>query len=140
MFVILPNEYYVKGMIKTKLEFNEKRIREALEDAWSLKTAKQWSPENPANGQCNVTAAVVHDLYGGEILRTRYPTVWHYYNQIDDKRFDFTDSQFSRPNARFEAPEQYDDEVSNWDAAMDGTLQSEYDTLKQALLSKLSNP
>ena len=122
-----------------KLNFDEKRIRDALEDSWSLETAKQWSAENPANGQCNVTAAVVHDLYGGEILRTRYPTVWHYYNRINGTRFDFTDSQFSRPNARFDAPERYDDEVSDWDAAMDGTLQSEYDALKQALISKLTN-
>jgi hypothetical protein len=120
-----------------KLEFDEQRIREALEKAWSPETAKQWSRENPANGQCNVTAAVVHDLYGGEILRTRYPTVWHYYNRINGERVDLTDSQFSRPNARFEAPKSYDDEISDWNAAMDGTLQSEYDALKGALLAQL---
>lgn len=119
-------------------EFDEDRIREALETAWSLETAKQWSPENPANGQCNVTAAVIQDLYGGEILRTRYPTVWHYYNRIDGRRVDLTDSQFSRPGARFEAPGHYDDEVSDRDAAMDGTLQSEYDALKEALLRRLT--
>lgn len=119
-------------------EFDEDRVRKALEKAWSLETAKQWSPENPANGQCNVTAAVIHDLYGGEILRTGYPTVWHYYNRINGQRVDLTDSQFSRPGARFDAPEHYDDEVSHWDAAMDGTLQSEYDSLKQALLQQLT--
>ena len=120
-----------------KLAFDEKHVREALENAWSLETAKQWSSENPANGQCNVTAAVIHDLYGGEILRTRYPTVWHYYNRLNGKRVDLTDSQFSRPDARFDAPSSYDDEISDWDAAMEGTLQSEYDTLKRALLSQL---
>lgn len=119
------------------LKFNESYARAALENAWSLETAKQWSSENPANGQCNVTAAVVYDLYGGEILRTRYPTVWHYYNRINGKRVDLTDSQFSRPDARFDAPEHYDDELSDWDTAMDGTLQSEYDTLKQAFLLQL---
>jgi len=120
------------------LKFSEDQVRSALENSWSQKTAKQWSPENPANGQCNVTAAVVYDLYGGEILRTRYPTVWHYYNRIDGKRLDLTDSQFTRPNARFSAPEVYDDELSNWDDVMDGTLQNEYDNLKQALLLELS--
>ncbi len=118
-------------------EFDEERVREALEQAWSLETAKQWSPENPANGQCNVTAAVIHDLYGGEILRTRYPTVWHYYNRIDGQRLDLTDSQFFRPGARFHAPERYDDELTDRDAAMDGTQLSEYDSLKQALLRLL---
>ena len=39
------------------MNFDEAQVRDALEKAWSLETAKQWSPENPANGQCNVTAA-----------------------------------------------------------------------------------
>ncbi len=121
-----------------KLEFDEAKIRDALENAWSIETAKQWSKENPANGQCNVTAAVVQDLFGGEILRTPYPSVWHYYNRINGKRVDLTDSQFIRPGARFEAPEQYEDQMSTWDDAMDGTLQSEYNSLKEALLSQLA--
>lgn len=120
-----------------KLEFDEMKIRKALEAAWSRETAKQWSEENPANGQCNVTTAVVYDLFGGEILRTPYPEVWHYYNRIDGKRTDLTDSQFTRPGARFEAPAQYKDEMSTRDEAMEGTLQSEYETLKKALLSHL---
>jgi len=117
--------------------FDETRIRKALEGAWSLETAIQWSKENPANGQCNVTAAVVYDLFGGEILRTRYPSFWHYYNRIDGKRVDLTDSQFSRPGARFSAPERYDDDVSDWNAAMDGIKPREYDVLKEALLQRL---
>lgn len=117
--------------------FDEARIREALDNAWSLETAVQWSKENPANGQCNVTAAVIYDLFGGEILRTRYPSFWHYYNRIGGKRVDLTDSQFSRPGARFSAPECYDDDVSDWDAAMDGIKASEYDALRKALLQRL---
>ena len=117
--------------------FDEARIREALDGAWSLETAVQWSKENPANGQCNVTAAVIYDLFGGEILRTRYPSFWHYYNRIDGKSVDLTDSQFSRPGARFRAPERYDDDVSDWDAAMDGIKANEYDALRKALLQRL---
>ena len=78
-------------------QFDEAVVRAALERSWSLDTAQQWSAENPANGQCNVTAAVVYDLFGGEVLRTRYPAVWHYYNRIDGVRCDLTDSQFHRP-------------------------------------------
>lgn len=119
------------------MTFNEDQVRLALEKAWSLDTAKQWSHENPANGQCNVTSAVVHDLFGGEVLRTRIHAVWHYYNQIDGKRCDLTDSQFFRPGARFPAPASYDDELSSRDTAMDGIPQREYDALKEALLEKL---
>lgn len=117
--------------------FDEDRVREALEDSWSIETAVQWSEENPANGQCNVTAVVVHDLFGGDILRTYYPEFWHYYNRIDGKRIDLTDSQFWRPGARFAAPERYDDEISDRDAAMEGIPQREYDVLRKALLRSL---
>ena len=118
-------------------EFDEAMVRTALEHAWSSETATQWSPENPANGQCNVTAAVVHDLFGGEVLRTRVGGVWHYYNRIDGRRSDLTDSQFTRPGARFDPPAAYADELSSRDAAMVGIPQREYDTLRAELLKRL---
>lgn len=121
------------------MKFKELDVRTALEKSWSIKTAKQWSQENPANGQCNVTAAVVFDLFGGEILRTRVPGFWHYYNRIDDHRCDLTDSQFTRPGNRFPLPECYDDHLSDRGTAMDGIPQIEYDTLRTALLEELKS-
>ena len=117
--------------------FNEASVRKALESAWSLESAVQWTPENPANGQCNVTAAVIHEIFGGEILRTRYPEFWHYYNRINGQRVDLTDSQFTRPGARVQAPDRYDDDFSDRQSAMNGIPQSEYDALKEALLRRL---
>lgn len=117
--------------------FDEDRIRRALDKAWSLESAVQWSEQNPANGQCNVTAAVIFDLFGGDILRTRYPEFWHYYNRIDGRRVDLTDSQFIRPGARFAAPERYEDELSDKNAAMDGIPEREYHALRNALLPLL---
>ncbi|MEM1047331.1 MAG: hypothetical protein AAGL24_14325 [Pseudomonadota bacterium] len=121
------------------MHFDETRIREALAKAWSLETAVQWTEENPASGQCNVTTALIFDLFGGEILRTRLPEVWHYYNRIDGERYDLTDSQFTAPGARFAAPEAYDDETSSREAAMQTIPQREYDTLKGALLKHLAD-
>lgn len=120
-----------------KIVFSKKRVLEALEKSWSLETAKQWSQENPANGQCNVTAAVINELFGGEVLKTRLPGTWHYYNRIDGQRYDLTDSQFKRPRARFAAPESYDDITSSNEEAMTGIPQREFDALKAALLSNL---
>ncbi len=125
-------------MTKTAMHFDENQVRDALVKAWSLETAVQWTEENPASGQCNVTAAVIFDLFGGEILRTRLPEVWHYYNRIDGARYDLTDSQFTAPGARFDAPESYDDEASSREAAMRTIPQREYDTLKGALLKHLA--
>ena len=117
--------------------YDEVALRDALQSAWSLETAVQWTPENPASGQCNVTAAVIYDLFGGEILRTRLPEVWHYYNRIDGRRVDFTDSQFSAPGALFSAPERYDDASTTREAALVGIPDREYDTLRNALLAAL---
>ncbi|MEM8688034.1 MAG: hypothetical protein AAGF81_11930 [Pseudomonadota bacterium] len=119
-------------------DYDELTIRKALRQSWSLETAPQWSAENPANGQCNVTAAVIYDLFGGEVLRTRMPGVWHYYNEIGGKRVDFSDSQFTDPGARFAAPDPYQDERSSRDAAMNGIPEREYQALKSALIAGLS--
>jgi hypothetical protein len=46
-------------------------IERAIRDAWSLDTAEEddgWTPENPSRGQCDVTALVVQDLLGGDLL------------------------------------------------------------------------
>ena len=119
------------------MTFDEHPIRAALRAAWSPKTAKQWSAQNPANGQCNVTAAVIHDLFGGEVLRTPVPGFWHYYNRIDGQRFDLTDSQFTDPGARFEQPD-YIDEPSSVKAALATIPDREYQALMQALKRELA--
>ncbi len=119
------------------LKFDEAAVRAALKVAWSVETAVQWTKENPASGQCNVTAAVVHDLFGGAILRTQLPGVLHYYNQFAGQRVDLTDSQFSAPGALFEAPDTYDDEPTDRGAAMEGIPEAEYNALRSALLAEL---
>lgn len=76
------------------LEFDEVKIRVALARSWSASTARQWCEENPALGQCNVTALLIQELFGGELLKTSLPYDDHFYNRIDGSRFDFTDGQF----------------------------------------------
>jgi hypothetical protein len=79
------------------MKFEPETVVWALRKSWSMDTAKQWSKERPAAGQCNVTALLVHDLFGGELLKTGLPEGDHFYNRIDGVRFDFTDSQFKTP-------------------------------------------
>ncbi|MEM8837170.1 MAG: hypothetical protein AAGE89_03690 [Pseudomonadota bacterium] len=121
------------------MAFNETEVRGALMKAWSVDTAVQWTEDNPASGQCNVTAAVVFDLFGGDILKTRLPGVWHYYNRIDGIRCDLTDSQFSAPGGLFSAPETYEDQDSSIEEAMEGIPRHEYEMLRLALLRELGN-
>ena len=74
---------------------SETEIKNRLLQCWSLQSSTLWTSANPSRGQCGVTALVIHDNYGGEIYKTKLRNgAWHYYNQIEGKRFDFTDDQF----------------------------------------------
>lgn len=93
-----------------------------LREAWSTETGRQWRSDNPAAGQCSVTALVVQDELGGEILKTDVNGAWHFYNQIDGRRVDFTVSQFDSPIG-------YDDVTSNRLEALDDTSAAQYQRL-----------
>lgn len=45
---------------------------------------------NPAEGKDGVVSLLIHDVFGGEILKTKMKNKWHFYNRIDGKRLDFT--------------------------------------------------
>lgn len=86
------------------MRFDPEEIEAALRGSWSLATASTWTPENPAAGQCNVTALLVHELFGGELLKTPLPDGDHFYNRIGGRRFDFTQSQFDQPISYLDLP------------------------------------
>ncbi len=69
-------------------------VERLLRDSWSSRTSSLWSVDNPSRGQCGVTALVVNDHLGGEILKTRAGPSWHYYNRVAGRRLDFTSQQF----------------------------------------------
>src|SRR6516165_4234149 len=77
------------------MTFDAEQVAGALLKSWSPESGRQWTAENPAAGQCNVTALLVHELFGGELLKTRLPEGDHFYNRIGGRRYDFTDSQFN---------------------------------------------
>jgi len=76
------------------MSFDPDDVHRALRKAWSPSTASQWTASNPAAGQCNVTSLLIHDMFGGELLKTPLPAGDHFYNRIEGKRYDFTASQF----------------------------------------------
>ncbi|WP_213287801.1 hypothetical protein [Bradyrhizobium sp. sGM-13] len=93
-----------------------------LREAWSAETGGKWRSDNPAAGQCSVTALVVQDELGGEILKTDVNGAWHFYNQIEGRRVDFTMSQFDSPIG-------YDDLPSNRQEAFGDTSAAQYELL-----------
>jgi hypothetical protein len=61
-------------------------IEQAIRHSWSLDTCApgdrpRWHAGNPARGQCGVTALVVNDLLGGDLVRGEV--------HIDGQRTDF---------------------------------------------------
>ena len=79
--------------------FSESWVRETSFDSTG------WSPENPAWGQCAVTACIVQDLFGGEIVSSTAvlpdgSTSLHFFNQLPYRQKmispDFTRRQFPK--------------------------------------------
>jgi hypothetical protein len=75
-----------------------------LERCWSAATSTQWSAASPSRGQCGVTALVVNDHVGGEILKTRVGRSWHFYNRRAGRRLNATAGQFDRPIVYLDLP------------------------------------
>jgi hypothetical protein len=67
-------------------------IERAFRAGWSLETCDpvdraEWSPDNPARGQCGVTALAVSDLLGGVLVEARVirgdeDVEFHYWNRL----------------------------------------------------------
>ncbi|MBN9274335.1 MAG: hypothetical protein J0J15_29605 [Mesorhizobium sp.] len=68
-----------------------------LKAAWGPESSGSWSVENPAKGHCSATSLVIHDAFGGSILKTHTPGGTHFYNMVDGVRWDMTVSRFDRP-------------------------------------------
>jgi len=109
---------------------NKTKLQEALFSTWSLQSSTRWQSDNPALGQCGVTALVVQDHLGGEILKTRYGNLWHFYNLIEGVSADFTVSQFDDKIT-------YDDIPASPKEAFADTNKDQYDYLSSAVGLKL---
>lgn len=112
------------------MKFDPEQVARCLCRSWSPATGRQWTTENPAAGQCNVTALLVHELFGGELLMTRLPEGDHFYNRIDGQRYDFTESQFSQPIS-------YADVLTTRSEAERGATSSELAALKAVFVREI---
>lgn len=101
-------------------------LRDRLGSAWSPRTATAWREDNPALGQCSVTALVVQEVLGGDILKTRVGGAWHFYNQVAGSRLDLTEGQFPGSIG-------YDDLPSTRDEALADTSEAQLAALREAL-------
>lgn len=77
-----------------------KELWGVLNGSWNKATSNdpEWTISNPSRGQCAVTALVVNDFLGGDIIRCEVyegaVRTSHYFNRVDGKLIDLTRDQF----------------------------------------------
>lgn len=98
------------------------QLYKIFKKCWSIESSSKWEEDSPWKGQCSVTALVVHDHFGGKILKTNINGQLHFYNKIDNQVIDLTSEQFS---SRVD----YQDIESSVEEAFTDTSQKQYEFL-----------
>lgn len=77
---------------------NKPTLREVLEQCWDRDTSatpSRWRRDRPSIGQCAITALLIQDCWGGELLRVMNHGESHYFNRLSDgTEVDLTRDQF----------------------------------------------
>ena len=76
--------------------FNRRVIQEALKNSSESDNNPGRTPNNIGDYQDSVISLLIHDIFGGEILKTHKKKGWHFYNRIDGERIDFTKPELSK--------------------------------------------
>jgi hypothetical protein len=71
-------------------------VREALRRSRKLEFNSEMNLEKPTVGEDSLISLLIHDIFGGEILKTPKKKGWYFYNRIDGLRIDFTRSESVR--------------------------------------------
>jgi hypothetical protein len=125
------------------------KVTEALSQSWSYDTSScksEWSTDNPARGQCAVTALVIQDYFSGEIIKYSVVlpqgTEGHFCNFLPNgNEYDATKIQYSTTTAEF-APKEVDlRQFANVREKLlaDDDTRRRYEILKSKVTQKLNN-
>ncbi|MER7342573.1 hypothetical protein ABT403_32725 [Streptomyces sp. NPDC000075] len=118
-------------------------IERAVRSSWSAETCtpeyrSRWTAENPARDQCGVTAMVLNDLLGGEVVRGEVHVDgvrvdYHWWNRLGPGiDVDLTREQFGPGEAVVGGTVIPRPPVSEW-----GRLREEYELLRERVLEAL---
>lgn len=69
---------------------NKVVVYEALKRSETPELDSRLYPSLKISGQDRLVSLLIHDVFGGEILKTHKNKSWHFYNRIDGERVDFT--------------------------------------------------
>jgi hypothetical protein len=83
--------------------FYKKVVYEALKQSMGQDFSWKRSTDSDLE-EASLISLLIHDVFGGEILKTHLKSGWHFYNRIEGKRIDFTipDTGKSEEDIQFE--------------------------------------
>lgn len=116
-------------------------LKEAFIQAWSRETCyprqkDEWKKENPTIGQCAVTALVINELYGGQIVYNEEYN--HFWNILPSgQEIDLTKDQFGEGITILEARVVERNEILNTKSAKRAKTANRYENLKTKVLPLL---
>jgi len=85
--------------------FNRMVVQEALKNSLLQDNTAGVKSKKPATSHDRFISLLIHDIFGGEILKTHIRRRWHFYNRIDGERIDFTRSN----RANYEGDQSFED-------------------------------
>ena len=115
----------------------EQAIRAAWgKDTWYPPAVDLWTPEKPELGQCTVTALVVQDYFGGELLYCKKFN--HYWNRLSDgTEVDLTRAQFPEGTSIVVDEVRQREDVLNGESATRKMTAQRYQLLNQRVEQNL---
>lgn len=69
--------------------FNKKLVQKALKFIWARENFPQKQQINSIDIDDKEIPLLIHDIFGGEILKTPKKNGWYFYNRIKGERLDF---------------------------------------------------
>jgi len=105
-----------------------------IRSSWSAETTDCWYPDDPSRHQCGVSALVVQDYCGGDIVRNKFGERTVYFNRLADGTRLFICPEYKRQSGAYD-----EDEVQSRDKIMQHPdMPRRYGVLSQVVLEKLT--
>lgn len=103
---------------------NKMIVYEALKKSLTSDSDRKLGPKIGTGGQDGLISLLIHDVFGGEILKTHLKKYWHFYNRIEGERVDFTLVKSNED----ELLREFEDIPSTPDETLDYIDQTDYTT------------